>query len=427
MEFYDPNGRWDIPRVVFAVQKEHPELVVETFGGMNIPGLGWESMKAMAMAGRTGPDIMNVWIHQINTYVDQKLMLPLNEFIGDDTNGNGFIDDEEAKWEYWKRIPPMLRAMATVNGKVYIIPARYRGYNGLLIRRDLMRQAGINPDKIPKSWDEFYYTMQKLTDPKKKIFGAKFHHGQQGLALHVMPYYWYPWVWAAGGELVMQGKTNPKTHSTHWWPQEAYRFVDPETGDDLHSQPTRWKATFANEPGLQALDFYWKLIYAPWIKDPQTGEPVNLTDEQAKAGRVKLPDGRLLRFKEDDVINGVARLDNGQEPVSRLEMFEKGEVSIIPPGGSASRTWATQRPASASSHRTWASGQYPDKLPRTSTMLTPRSCGKASAPSSLAPIQSGRESWRGRSSPCSAARPVRTCRPSTSWNRGWRNTCFPTA
>ncbi|MBI3921570.1 MAG: extracellular solute-binding protein [Armatimonadetes bacterium] len=330
MEFYDPNGRWDIPRVVFAVQKQHPELVVEPFAGMNIPGLGWESMKAMAMAGRTGPDIMNVWIHQISTYTDQKLLLPLNEFIGNDTNGNGFIDDSEAKWDYWKKIPPLLRAMATRDGKVYVIPARYRGYNALLIRRDLLRQAGIDPDVVPKSWDEFFYDMQKLTDPNKKVFGAKFHHGRHGMAVHVMPYYWYSWVWAAGGELVMQGKRNPKTGKTHWWPQEAYQFLDPETGGDLHLQPTNWKATFADDAGMKAMHFYWKLAWQPWIKDPETGEPINLTPEQVKAGRVTLAEGRTVPFQKRDVVEGVARIDNGQEPVSRLEMFEKGEVAVIP-------------------------------------------------------------------------------------------------
>ena len=52
----------------------------------------------MAIAGRTAPDIMESWFHIIGNDIRQGFLYPLNEWIGDDLDGDGQISDAEAKW-----------------------------------------------------------------------------------------------------------------------------------------------------------------------------------------------------------------------------------------------------------------------------------------------------------------------------------------
>ena len=53
----------------------------------------------MAIAGKTAPDLLESSFQGIRMDIHQGFLYPLNEWIGDDTNGHGQIDVEEAKWE----------------------------------------------------------------------------------------------------------------------------------------------------------------------------------------------------------------------------------------------------------------------------------------------------------------------------------------
>ena len=381
IEFYSPNGWWDVCRVAYELMEEDPAVKIMPYSPLRIgAGLGYESAKIMAFAGKTAPDVMNIWFHNIQTYINQDLVHPLNEFVGEDgyygigpkTNApheltgkkkyqedlfdpktgnpirnpsvpgrtwdrNGIIDDDEAKWDYYKTLPKLYRLICmrhdahTGRSLVYAIPARVQAFGGLILRRDLLLEAGIDPNRQPRDWDEFFAFMQKLTIPEKFYEGAKKQRGQRGMAMHVMQYYWYPWVWSAGGNLVEQGKTNPRTGKTHWYTKEETAFIDPGTKESLRQQPSTWRATFANEAGIAATGFMWKLLYQKWLRDPQTGKGINLTDAQASAGQVERPDGTVLQFTPEQVIEGVARVDNAAvEGADRLQLFARGEVVCIP-------------------------------------------------------------------------------------------------
>lgn len=62
----------------------------------------------MAIAGKTARDIIESWVHIIRTDIDQGFLYPLNEWIGEDADGNSLIDEDEATWERWKEIPPLI-------------------------------------------------------------------------------------------------------------------------------------------------------------------------------------------------------------------------------------------------------------------------------------------------------------------------------
>jgi multiple sugar transport system substrate-binding protein len=64
---------------------------------------------------------------------------------------------------------------------------------GLFYRKDLFAAAGIAAP--PKTWDEFQADVKKLTVPAKKQYGYEVFAPEAA-------YYWYPWLYQAGGDLL---------------------------------------------------------------------------------------------------------------------------------------------------------------------------------------------------------------------------------
>jgi len=333
VEGYDPYGGQAgfINLVCYRLMQEDPALEVVPFTQMQIQGgPGSEAGKYMAFAGQTAPDVVT-WIefHNMRSYVRQNFFLPLNEFIGEDEDGDGAISDQEAIWEDWKYIPEYYRRVATLDGKIYGLPNLTMGMAALIFRKDLLRKAGVDPNTPPEDWDALYKVLQKTTRPELEVPGARIQRGQMGMALEPQGWQFCAWVWAGGGDIVVQGKTHPETGKTHWYPQEELEFLDPETGESLGKEPSQWRAAFGEEGGQRALAFYRRMRFAPWIRHPRTDEPVDLTEEDLERGEVTLPEGEILPFDEEDVIQGVARVNWGADQFSVMDLLRRGEVAMI--------------------------------------------------------------------------------------------------
>jgi len=355
VEWYDPNGRWDIPIVCFQVMRDDPSILCMPFSPLRMSGgLDYTSGKVMAFATGAGPDVTNMWTNQIAAFVEQGFLLPLNEYIGTDgelvdgtpkrrpdgsPDRNGRIDDDEAKWDYWKTLSPMARKIVTFDGTVYSIPARRSDSWGIVYRKDLMREAGFS-DEPPADWDAYYRRLQELTRPTLRIAGAPRHFGRHGMYLHShvrdIHRFLYPWVWSAGGHLVEEGKRNPETGETHWYRKEELDFIDPNTDQSLALEPSQWRVTFTTEPVTATFEFMWRLFHGPWIRDPLTGEPIDLGPADAAAGSVRLGDGRLLSFTPADVMRGVTRsaATDSQMPGNQHAqvLFDRGEIACMQTG-----------------------------------------------------------------------------------------------
>jgi ABC-type glycerol-3-phosphate transport system substrate-binding protein len=266
VERYDPYGgqRSFINLVCYRLMQEDPELEAVPHQQLTIQGgPGFEASRFMAIAADMAPDVYT-WVvfHDLRSYSRQGFFAPLNEFIGHDTDGDGYVSDAEAIWDDWKRIPEYYRRVATVDGKIYGIPNLSMGMASLVYRKDLLRKAGVDAERPPRDWDELLLILRKLTRPEAKIPGAPVQRGQHGIALEPQGWQFCSWIWAGGGEVVMQGKTNPRTGKTHWWPQEEAAFADPETGEDLSREPTQWRAAFGGEGGLRALGYQRRLRFS---------------------------------------------------------------------------------------------------------------------------------------------------------------------
>ena len=358
-ERFIPNAENIETLVAYDYMRAHTDVQVVPFTSLQIRGgLGSDSAKFMAFAGKTAPDIIHMWFHKVRANAEQGFLLPLNEWIGYDgqypdgstkpkrdpktgqplrdaaggvvPDTNGKIDPDETRWAPWTKIDPYYRMVATVGGKVYAIP--FHDFRlGLLYRLDLWREAGLDPGKPPETWDELYRMLQKLTDPKREVAGAKYQRGQFGFGMQPEASWEYqPWWWSTNSSLVVRVVTSPTTGKEYRFKKEALDLRAPDTGEDLNHAPYRWEACFADEAGMRVLDFIHKLAWQPWILHVEGKEkiPIDLTDQQVRQGWVMVK-GRRVEFTDEQVITGVARLARGAEGVGTGELLNKGEVAVV--------------------------------------------------------------------------------------------------
>src|SRR5205085_11628960 len=91
------------------------------------------------------------------------------------------------------------RQSNTFNGDMYGLP--FDGEStGLFYRTDLFQAAGITSP--PTTWEELQADAAKLTIPSKKQYGWIEWGGESA-------YYWYPFLWQAGGDLLNSSGNGP--------------------------------------------------------------------------------------------------------------------------------------------------------------------------------------------------------------------------
>jgi hypothetical protein len=295
------------PGIIREWYAQHPGVRLQQWGGVNIPcdsGLGISL--PMAMAGDIGPDICAVDVRQ---GVEQRLLYPLSEWVGQDgvfrdglpkllpdgrPDRNGQIDADEARWEGWTNIIPILRNNITVDGSVYALPYGLGTYVGILYSKRLLQAAGLDPKNPPRTWDDFIYWCRRLYRPDTKTFGVM---------LYSDAWAFNPWVVAAGDSIIVQERRSPTTGKVYPFDEQAVSFIAPDTGEDLQRVPPRLRTNVSGPGSLAALRFFQRLRWAPWIRDPQTGEPIELSETDRQRGLVRSR-GQDLVFGAADVIEG---------------------------------------------------------------------------------------------------------------------------
>ncbi len=326
--FYYPNTPDDpTTKNLINLMRTDPDIKISQWGGLPLPGGAGRAPIMMSIAGQTAPDIMESWFHILDKDINQGFLYPLNEWIGEDNDGNGQIDNDEAIWPGWKQIPLLWRQVATKKGKVYALPQATKNYMGVIFRTDLARSAGLDPENPPQTWDEFIYWCQKLTDPKRDVPGAILKEGQRGIALTPYGFTWLPWMQSAGGDPIVQKRKSPKTGKEFDFAVDSTSFVSPD-GEDLSEVEPVWRANFASKEGIAAAELFQRLRWMKWMIDPETGEPVNLTKEELLIREVRFK-GRLIKFTEKDIITGVARGQTGQRGTGAGELLARGEVGMF--------------------------------------------------------------------------------------------------
>jgi multiple sugar transport system permease protein len=201
--------------VIAAFEKANPGVRVVSASGLQIQGPASEANLFLAFAGGSAPDVFMVYFRQMGSYASQGLLRPLDDFIRQDPESVAEIR------------PTVLEALRTL-GPVYCLPFE-QVVSSLYYRKDLFREAGLDPDRPPRTWDEFYATAKRLTNPEK---------GQYGFGFDAMPgmtaWWWTSFLFQAGGDVLTRDSDG------------------------------NWRAAFNTDAGEAALAFYRRLLTETW-------------------------------------------------------------------------------------------------------------------------------------------------------------------
>ncbi|MHB0938109.1 MAG: extracellular solute-binding protein [Armatimonadota bacterium] len=219
--------------VAHAFMERFPNVKLEPFSFLKPPAgteIGAsEADMMMAMAGGVAPDVLTINFRSSETFISQGFLLPLDTYFEEWRNTPGgqaemdrIIPTQEL-WDVIRRPGP--------DGETHtwcIPPNLFLG--AMLYRKDVLRNAGLDPDRPPETWDEFFDMCLQVCDPRKGIYGFQFHHS---------------------------------------WALTA--FIRSAEGEVLARKPgtNEWYAAYTGEGALTATLFGWKLEQQPWGICPQ--------------------------------------------------------------------------------------------------------------------------------------------------------------
>ncbi len=213
-----------IRRAVFEeFHRQNPDVRVVNAGGLDLSnGATADSFFLMSMAGDTSPDVFYVNFRQYYTFLEQGFCRPLDDLVAQNPDVLNRVN------------PDIQEVVRSYDGKTYAIPFSQVAL-ALYYRRDYFAQAGLDPAKPPRNWDEFYRYAQKLSRPKE---------GRVGFIFSSPPgYHWQNILYQAGGEVVARTPSGV------------------------------WQSRVNSPQAVDAIEFYRKMVVSTW-KDPATGQTV---------------------------------------------------------------------------------------------------------------------------------------------------------
>ncbi|MBP7562213.1 MAG: extracellular solute-binding protein [Candidatus Cloacimonetes bacterium] len=209
--------------VVKAFREKYPHIELRAFSGIKIENMDLDSGPLMAIAGGVAPDIIYVNFRQSDTYIQNNFLYPLDEFIAKETEETMNLRVEKPVWQVIKR-----KKKGEDQEKVWMLPYETL-VRVLMYRKDAFKKAGLDPNQAPRNWDEFRNYTRILSNPSANQFGTVLAGGPQAA------YDWLPFLWAAGGDAVV-----------------------------FDEQKQVWKASFASEAGVTAMEYYLSLLTQKW-------------------------------------------------------------------------------------------------------------------------------------------------------------------
>lgn len=190
-----------LEKLLDRFEEQHPNIRIDA---QYIPtGDALAQKLITAVQSGSAPDISWIHSHYIGDLVDADAVYEMDHFIDGE---NGLTDEEMAD------IYPALIQYASWQGTMYSMPMEATNL-GLLYNKDLFREAGLDPDRPPQTWEELREYSRRLIkdengDGRNEQIGffvpAVPASGPQGA---YMMWQWTPFLWQAGGYLVNEDQT----------------------------------------------------------------------------------------------------------------------------------------------------------------------------------------------------------------------------
>ena len=238
--------------VVQAFRSRHPNYSIEAFSMPRIEGQAMDSGPLMAVAADVPPHAIYVNFRQSSTYIDQGFLEPIEVLLARIL----FEEDEPALVQWadggWRADPTpqqVAHAIEQVKRRVPgpAWPVVFRENDdepedgrhvwavptsglvmALLYRKDLFFQAGLDPERPPRDWDELLDYARRLTVPERRQYGMMFYSGQ------VISWSTYTFLVSNGARAVEK------------------------TPDG------QWRAVFGSREAAEAIYYVWRLAREPF-------------------------------------------------------------------------------------------------------------------------------------------------------------------
>ena len=165
----------EMKRFVKQFEEEYPTITVEL---ENVPAERSREKLLTQFAGGNPPDAAYVDLSVVEDFGTRDALINLDPYIAQ----SDVINTED--------YVPAFDVGSRIGDSYYGLP--FDGEStGLFYRTDLFEEAGI--EGPPQTWEEFEAAAQALTNPAEKQYGFILFAPESA-------YYWYPWLWQAGGD-----------------------------------------------------------------------------------------------------------------------------------------------------------------------------------------------------------------------------------
>lgn len=137
-----------------------------------------------AISTGTGPDFVLMGIEFINQYVENDMLIPIDDFWeATGLEESNYLENVVNK--------------SKVDGTLYGVPMQYN-LQYLYYNKDLFEAAGLDPEQPPTTLDELAEYAEKLTDSSKN---------QYGIGFPIDYTYYCEYLWGNGGDVISEDGT----------------------------------------------------------------------------------------------------------------------------------------------------------------------------------------------------------------------------
>jgi len=158
---------------------EHPNITIKF---QNVPAEQAAQVLTTRIAGNNAPDVAFVNASDTTDYAARGAAVDLQNYI----DRSEIVKPDDYVEAF--------KTFVTYEDKMWGLPIDGET-TGLFYRTDLFEAAGI--DGPPTTWDEFEQAAATLTDESAGTYGYELFATEAA-------YYWYPWLYQAGGDLLSE-------------------------------------------------------------------------------------------------------------------------------------------------------------------------------------------------------------------------------
>jgi len=143
----EPHWEKSLKEAFVIFEKENPDIKVK----LDVVSYGEKETKyTTEIEAGVGPDVFHLHAYSIKSFIEKGYTYNITTFI--EAEGAGFID----AWY------PQTVELMKKDGRYFAMPGDFMAMV-LFYNKNLYREAGLDPSKPPKTWDEFLEYAKKLT------------------------------------------------------------------------------------------------------------------------------------------------------------------------------------------------------------------------------------------------------------------------